>query len=527
MPQSRSAPDVHGVGSLGDLIRLATLRFADREAVVCGEDRFTYRAFAEATGRVVAVFKAAGLRRGDGLAMIAANGPEVLFVMAAAHAMGLRYSALHPMGSLADHAFILEDAEIAALVVDAEAHAQRGRELKHGAGAALRCVFAIGPADFAPDLHRAMADAGPSPLEVEASEADIWSVMYTGGTTGRPKGVVHSHRTAVVGALLQLAEWEWPAECRFLAATPVSHVAAGMLPPTLLRGGAFHMMRAFDPEAFLAAIEREAITATFLVPTMLYRLLDHPRLRDFDLSSLQMVIYGAAPMSPARLQAALDVFGPVFCQLYAQSECPCSITYLRKGDHAPARAHRLASCGQPVAGVNLRLLDPQGRSVAPGDVGEICVRGPTVMQGYWRRPEETAEALREGWLHTGDLARQDEDGFLYIVDRAKDMVISGGFNVYPREVEDALMAHEAVAAAAVIGVPDAVWGEAVRALVVLRSGHEVDADGLRAFVRERKGPVACPKEVEFVSGLPTTSVGKIDKKAIRARFWADASRQVS
>lgn len=518
--------ELHGVSSLGHLIQLATRRFPHREAVVHEGRRISYRDFAAASARVISVLKAAGLRRGDGLAMIAANRPEVLFVMTAAHAMGLRYSALHPMGSLEDHAFILRDAEIAALVVDVESFADRGRELAR-ACPELRRVFSIGPSDFAQDLCVLAADASDADLEVEAQQDDIWTIMYTGGTTGRPKGVVHSHRTAVTGALLQLAEWEWPADCRFLAATPVSHVAAGMIPPTLLRGGTVFLERGFDPGRFLALIEAERITATFLVPTMLYRLLDHPEIEAFDLSSLQTVIYGAAPMSPARLEQALKVFGPVFCQLYAQSECPCSITYLRKSEHDPDRPDRLASCGSPVAGVRVALLNEDLKPVSPGEVGEICVRGPTVMREYWKRPEETAAALRGGWLHTGDLARQDAQGFLYIVDRAKDLIISGGFNVYPREVEDALMQHPAVAGAAVIGVPDPRWGEAVRAVVTLHEGASTTAEALIAHVREKKGPVAAPKQIDIVADLPMTAIGKLDKKALRARHWKDQDRQVS
>jgi len=220
-------------------------------------------------------------------------------------------------------------------------------------------------------------------------------------------------------------------------------------------------------------------------------------------------------------------FGPVFMQLYAQSEAPNTVTVLRQRDHDPERfAHRLASCGCPVAGNQVRLLDESGAEVAVGEVGEICVRGPLVMAGYWNKPEETAKAFRNGWLYTGDLARRDDDGFLYIVDRSKDMIISGGFNVYPREIEDVLTAHPAVAAAAVIGVPDEKWGEAVKAVVVLKSGAQAHAEELIALVRERKGVVYAPKSLDFADSLPVTGLGKPDKKALRARYWAGQQRSV-
>jgi fatty-acyl-CoA synthase len=239
------------------------------------------------------------------------------------------------------------------------------------------------------------------------------------------------------------------------------------------------------------------------------------------------VIYGASPMSPARLVEAMKRFGPVFMQLYAQSEAPNTVTVLRQRDHDPERfPHRLASCGVPIVGNQVRLLDEAGDEVPVGEVGEIGVRGPLVMKGYWNKPEETARAFRNGWLYTGDLARRDDDGFIYIVDRSKDMIISGGFNVYPREIEDVLTTHPAVGAAAVIGVPDGKWGEAVKAVVVLKAGARVDPEALIALVRERKGTVYAPKSVEFADSLPVTGLGKPDKKALRARYWGGQQRSV-
>jgi len=236
-------------------------------------------------------------------------------------------------------------------------------------------------------------------------------------------------------------------------------------------------------------------------------------------------------MSPTRLIEGMQVFGPVFMQLYAQSEAPNTITVLHQHEHDPQHhPERLASCGTPCVGTQVRLLDDDGQPAPDGEVGEICVRGPLVMKGYWNKPEETAQALRHGWLYTGDMARRDADGYLYIVDRSKDMIISGGFNVYPREVEDMLSQHPSVASAAVVGVPDVQWGEAVRALVVLRPGAQVDpvalATELMAWVRERKGAVQAPKAIDFVDALPMTGLGKLDKKAIRAKFWQGQERAV-
>jgi fatty-acyl-CoA synthase len=274
----------------------------------------------------------------------------------------------------------------------------------------------------------------------------------------------------------------------------------------------------FEPEAVLAAIEKYRITATMLVPTMIYALLDHPKFDDYDLSSLETVFYGASAISPTRLTEAIERIGPKFFQFYGQAECPMSIAVLRRGDHDPSKPERLASCGRPVPWVHVALLDDAGRPVEPGAPGEICVRGPLVMQGYLNKPEQTAEATEHGWLHTGDVGRFDDEGFLYIVDRKKDMVVTGGFNVFPREVEDVISTHPAVASVAVIGVPDEKWGEAVKAVVVPRAGATVEVEELRDLVRDRKGAVYTPKTVDFVESIPVSPLGKPDKKALRAQY---------
>ena len=302
-------------------------------------------------------------------------------------------------------------------------------------------------------------------------------------------------------------------------------MAGTKIQPVLSRGGTVHLVNGFVPQQIVDTIARERINMTLLVPTMIYALLDSPALQGADLSSLQLLLYGASAMSPSRLLEGIERIGPVFAQLYGQTEA-YPLTYLSKADHDPARPERFASCGLPVAGTQLVLLDEDGREVAPGEVGELCARCPQAMNEYRNQPELSASALQHGWLHTGDMARQDAEGYYYIVDRKKDMVVSGGFNVYPRDVEDVLSAHPAIASVAVIGTPDAHWGEAVTALVTLRPGARVSAEELVNLVREHKGPVQAPKRVEFVDSLPMTAVGKIDKKALRARFWVGQSRQV-
>jgi fatty-acyl-CoA synthase len=327
--------------------------------------------------------------------------------------------------------------------------------------------------------------------------------------------------------MIQMAEWQWPDELRFLCCTPLSHAGAAFFVPTLLRGGSLYVLPHFDPERVVDTIAEHRITATMLVPTMIYVLLDHPKTATADLSSLQMLYYGAAAMSPTRLDEGIDRLGQIFFQYYGQAECPMTITVLRTEEHIRGNKERLSTCGRPVPWLDVALLDDDGNEVAEGEPGEICVRGPLVMKEYLNKPEQTAEALKFGWLHTGDVARADDEGFLTIVDRKKDMIVTGGFNVFPREIEDVLSSHPSVSAAAVIGVPDEKWGEAVKAVVVRRPGSDVAADDLISLVKERKGSVSAPKTVDFVDAIPLSPLGKPDKKALRSQYWGGSERMVN
>ena len=485
----------------------------DRLAMTCGETRLSYQDLRGGIGRAMAALSHAGLKRGDSLALLSENCAEIAYVSFAAHMLGLRYTPLHPKGSSQDHCFILDDAEVTTLIIDEQAFGNRLADIQRDVPA-LQHVYALRGGKAVPPLF----DGDTQPADLipadDIDPADIAVLAYTGGTTGRPKGVMLSHQCVAHALLLSLAGWDWPEHVRFLIASPVSHAAGSMLTPTLIYGGSFHILPAFDPETVCAAIERERITTTFMVPTMIYALLDYPERAQFDLSSLQTVIYGAAPMSAERLKEAIDVFGPVFMQLYGQTEAPNTIAVLPKRLHDLSRPEWLTSCGVPLTGVDVTLLDPALNPVSQGEIGEICVRGPHVMNGYWRRPDETAAALKGGWLHTGDLGRFDDEGILSIVGRLKEMIITGGFNVFPREVEDALVSHPSVAEAAVAGVPDPQWGERVVAFVIPAPEVSVDLDSLTEYVRALKGPVQTPKQISLVDHMPLTPVGKVDKQRL-------------
>jgi fatty-acyl-CoA synthase len=508
-----------------DLTLWALRRFPDRVALIEDDRQLTYRDVEGRIAQLAGALAERGFTRGNGLMVLAGNNVDALLIGLAVRALGAWSGALHPLGSAEDQAFILEDSEALGLAFDPGLYEDRAGELA-GTVPGLKHVFSLGPSTVGEDIVAAAERVPASAFESVAEADDVCTLGYSGGTTGRPKGVVQRHRTVVEMNHLICTGWQLPEDIRFLAVTPISHAAACFVLPTWMSGGTIVLQRGFEPAAFYEAVARHRITLTFAVPTMLYALLDHPATATADVGSVETVVYGASPMAPARLAEALRVFGPVFVQLYGQAEAPATVTTLRKEEHDPARPHLFGSCGRPLPGVTVALLDDDDRPVTRGDVGEICVRGRIVADGYWKRPELTAETLRNDWLHTGDMAREDDDGYLYIVDRKKDMIISGGFNVYPREIEDVLSSHPDVAMAIAIGVPDERWGEAVKALVMPRPGATPDPGELIALVRDRKGPVYAPKSVELVDSLPLTGIGKPDRKTVRARYWQGEERAV-
>jgi acyl-CoA synthetase (AMP-forming)/AMP-acid ligase II len=510
-----------------DLLVAALGKHADSPAVYLGDTVLTGSEVAAQMSCFVQAYASLGIAEHHPIAMLSKNRPEVLFTMGANMLTPCRSTSLHPMGSAADQAYVLEDAGVETLVFDPEGFDDRAAELQSMVPG-LKRLLSLGPSKVGTDLIELAAGFDPQPLVAPIVDPeDVSGLTYTGGTTGASKGVMQTYRSGATLTQIQLAEWEWPAETRFLIATPLSHAGAAFFVPTLLNGGSIVVLPGFDPTAVLATIEKFKITATMLVPTMLYILMDHPRLADFDLSSLETVYYGAAAISPTRLKEAIERFGPIFFQFFGQSECGMTISVLKKGEHDTNDMARLATCGRPVPWLHVALLDEAGAEVPPGEPGEICVRGPLVMKGYWNKPEQTAEALAGGWLHTGDIARRDSQGFLTIVDRKKDMIVSGGFNVFPREVEDVIGTHPGVAQVAVIGVPDEKWGEAVKAVVVRRPEASVEAEELIALVKDRKGAVHQPKSVDFVDAIPLSALGKPDKKALRAKYWQGSDRLVN
>ena len=369
-----------------------------------------------------------------------------------------------------------------------------------------------------------------TPVDVDIRTGDVAIIKSTGGTTGKPKSVMISHRNmaTMIANFLALMPSEAPPVN--LLAVPMTHGAGNIALALLTLGATLVFLDRADPDRILATIAAERVTTLFLPPTVIYSLLARPDIRTHDYGSLRHMIYSAAPMSVDKLHEALEVFGPVMTQAYGQTEAPLLCTFMSPVEHLlgdpAALRRRLASCGRATPFARVGIMDDEGRLLGCNEVGEIVVRGDLVMLGYHDNPAETEAASRFGWHHTGDVGMRDEAGYYYIVDRKKDMIISGGFNIYPSEIEQVLWGHPAVNDCAVIGVPDAKWGEAVTAIVELKPDATAEAQELAAYCRERLGSMKTPKRIEFWAELPRSNLGKVLKRDIRERFWQGQARRV-
>jgi len=511
-------------GTTADLFRHACLRYGDRTLLSWPGGAITYADFAREVAAMAEAMRALGVKRGQGVSFLAGNRPDILIATYAAQSLGARTSALHPIGGEADHRFVIEDSQTTLLLYCERDFAERASALEHSCAGLKVAPFGKRSGNGLSTL--AVPHLG-CPWRIEAEPTDISRLSYTGGTTGKPKGIVHRHRSNVMAAVLTRVAWDWPTDARFLSVTPLSHASGTMFLPVAIQGGMMHVGPRFTPKAFAQEARNERITCTFLVPTQMLRILDEPDLDVDAVRAIETILYGAAPTSPARLAQWLERFGHNLVQLYGQAESPNCFTVLPRHMHEATRPERLASCGIANIGLDVRVLDADNNPVPDGETGELCARGPSIMEGYWHRPEETERTLAGGWLHSGDLARRDADGFFYLVGRAKDMIITGGFNVYPKEIEDVIATDPAVEAVAVIGVPDEAWGEAVKAIIVPRPGAAFDSERIIAAVKAAKGSVAAPKSIEIAEDIPLTPLGKPDKVALRARYWQGQDRGVA
>ena len=514
---------------LGDLIKRNAHLYGDRLGLNFEQHRYTHRQFAQRVYRAANALLARGIRPQERVAILARNCSEALEVLGAGEVSGFITVNINHRLSVREIEEICADAEPSVLVFEPDfadaAEALRARQ------PGIRLFLGIGTqaagAENYEDVLAAASDAEPA---VRARPDDIAYLIYTSGTTGRPKGVMYDHRGMLEAARMQSHECGAREPVVALIVMPLFHVGARIESfGFLLLGGTIVLHRTFDAVAVLETIQRERVTAMHLAPIMVQRILDVPGRAAYDTSSLQCVHYASAPMPVPLLRRALDAFGPIFTQVYGMTEC-LGGTILKAHQHTltgnERETRRLASAGQPYFGTTLRIVRMDGSEAAVGEVGEILIRNGGMMRGYWNNAPATIEALRDGWMHTQDLGYLDADGFLYVVDRKKDMIISGGENIYSWEVEEALRRHPAVAEVAVVAVPDPEWGEAVKACVVLRTGARAGEAELIEHCRAAIASYKKPRSVDFVEALPRLFNGKVDKKALRAPYWADRQRQV-
>ncbi len=517
---------------LNDMLSRAVGLFGGEPALVHEDWRPTYRELDTRVKKLAAALQGLGLRQREHVAILSNNSTRYMETYLAIPEAGLVLSPINIRLAPPEAAFILNDGEIKALLIERE-FLPLLNQIRGDLEMLEHVILMDGEGeDGVLGYEELVAAADPSRIEPPGwSEEEMAFLCYTGGTTGLPKGVMLSHRNVVAKCLhaIQLAEFN--ERMVWLHVSPMFHAADYWSCFAVSVVGGLHVfIDRFDPVRTLGLIEQHRVTHLLLVPTMINLIQDRPEARQTDLSSVQRILYGSAPMPVERLRTAIQLFGPVLQHLYGQTEtAPFLTTTTLKGvdpDGTEAQQRRLLSCGQPVLGVELRIVDAEGRAVPTGQVGEIVARGPNVMSGYWKRPEETAATLRDGWIHTGDLAYMDEDQYVYILDRAKDMIITGGENVYSTEVEDVLYRHPAVQEAAVIGVPHETWGEAVQALVVLRAGGRAAPEELIAHCHELIAGYKCPKSVDFVEELPKSGAGKILKSELRRPYWEGQQRMV-
>lgn len=486
---------------IGDLIHRAALAYGDDIALVDEQRQMSFRELDVATDRVGHGLLQSGLRAGDRVAVILKQSIDSVVAYYALAKAGLVRVPLNTRETQDDHAYKIQDSGAVAVLSDLDL-APKAEQ-----------VISL------QDLQRMEATAHSTPCRSGRGLDDLYRLAYTGGTTGKPKGVMLTTgiELAEISNFLIDVLPDLKRGDTMLHGAPVTHGSGGFLLPHLMRGARNVILPRFDPEQFIEALEREQATATFLVPTMISMLLDQPSLRTRKLA-LRRLVYGAAPIAPTVLQKGIDALGPVFVQIYGQAEAPMCITCLQPEDH-----DRLGSAGRAYSLVGVKIGDEQGRELAVGETGEVLARGAHVMRQYWNRPEATAEKFTaDGWLRSGDMGYLDADGFLYLVDRKNDLIISGGFNVYPREVEDVLLAHPQVAEAAVVGLPDERWGDRVHAVVSLR--EPVEEAELLAFCAERLAGYKRPRGVSVLEELPKSAVGKILRRAARERVMDGAGR---
>jgi long-chain acyl-CoA synthetase len=516
----------------------ATRTFPQKLAVIDGPHRYSYKQLAERTVKLKRSLQKLGVNKGDRVGFLMHNDFRIMELMYGVTALGAVVVPLNTRFSVEENAFVLNDAGIKVLYIHRDFLPILPKLEKH---VSTLCHVILAEDKDIVDSYREINVLSYENLLVEqpvegltydgVQEDDIAGLFYTGGTTGRSKGVMLTHKNLVINSHHVALNVEYNKNDIYLHAAPMFHLADHTSTFAItLTGGTHAVVRRFNSQKVLQVIEEVGVTAALFVPTMINMILHDGDFHHYDTTSLRFVLYGASPMSVDLLKKARSLMPAAqFIQVYGMTEAAPLLTVLKPKDHVIngtwKEEKRLSSCGQAVQGVEIKVVDPEGSEMPTREVGEFIARGPNIMKGYWKLPDETAKAIRNGWYYTGDMGYKDEEDYFYIVDRAKDMIISGGENVYSVELEQVLCAHPAVHECAVFGIPDEKWGESIKAAVVLKQNNSVTEDEILSFVRQKLANYKVPKSIDFLPELPKSGAGKILKRKLRDQYWDQDARK--
>ncbi len=518
--------------NIGTLFTKSARTSPDRLAIAYGDQEWTYRQTNERINKLANALRGLGMQKGGNVAILLHNCPEFIESLFACFKAGLGTVPinfrLHPK----ECSFIIDNSEAKAVILGEE-FKDSLHALRHEMPRVSHFICISDPLEGMLSFETLLASQSAQFMDTEVAPDDLAWLFYTSGTTGYPKGAMLTHQNLLVMTMGFYADISsLGTEDAVLHAAPLSHGSGLYGIPNIAKGAANIIMRSktFDPKIVFETIQRRKVTNIFMAPAMIKRLVTSPDIDHYDLRSLKCVHYGGAPIYEEDLKSAVKKFGQIFVQDYGQAESPMTITYLPQQEHllsgTPEQMKRLTSAGFPRTDIEVKIVDREDRELPAGQMGEIVVRGSVVMKGYWKNPKATAETLRGGWLHTGDLGTMDEKGYVYILDREKDMIISGGENIYSREIEDVILKHPAVFEVAVIGVPDEKWGEAVKAMVALKPGQKANEEDIIQFCKDHLASYKKPKSVEFIEAIPKNPYGKVLKRELREKYWTGESRRV-
>ena len=515
---------------IGDLLTRAARCYPEKEAVVFEKTRLTYRQINERTNRLAAALIDMGVKRGDRVGVICHNSHNFTEIFFACAKIGAASTNLNWRLSPKELAFLINDAG-----PDIVFFSKRFEYLFEPMKADLKKKHRFVAVDGVfnkemTDYEKLIAKYKPDEPRVTVAEDDTVLLLYTSGTTGRPKGVMLTHKNMLANCVSTIIEMEMTRDWNILGLLPIFHVGIFVLIDMVWIGAKVTYVHSFDPVVIFEIVQKEKTTVTAFTPVIFKFLLDHPDIDKYDLSSLKTIIYATAPMPVELLKRSIKRFDCDFIQFFGMTETSPTLTMLVREDHVldgpEYKVKWLGSAGRPVSNVQVRVVDEKGKDCAPGVIGEIIGKGENVMKGYYNMPEATAEAIRDGWYYSGDMGYFDEYGYLFIADRKKDMIISGGENIYPREVEEAIQLIPGVADVSVIGVPDDTWGEAVKAIVVKKPGAELTEAMVIDHCKKNIASYKKPKSVDFVDALPRSAMGKVLKHELREPFWKGRERKI-